>query len=464
MTIQQLNVAYLDTDITREFYDLDSIKVVYQAYSVPFYEDIPIAYHAKIVKLINRLLTYKGSNHIIFDLAALFDFDKLTIYQYYLMKSQYMNLDGTPKFVYNDVYDDDGVFLYKELDYEGTYYVNFVKRAIHQETPFEAVNNINNYLDYKAVILEDHYWLDNAELREKMFHNEYNFIETKYLGLQTQISMTRYFYESIYFMRMLFDNRDVFSTLTIYNSKLGTNMTIFSAVIYLHALICKKLGWVQDFSAHAAPGAAGYQQWTKDAQERYEEDPEHFHPRVGDVKPRCATCYGGEIPSDPTKIAKLMGFNFKQDLDLIVYDCLVADCKHSIAFEDNDGNGWYLYPKPRNVELKYEYITAYDGSKSKVMVSTWKKLDIHVYTMEKRHTVKHVGVLEGYDTGVDSMRHGIGYGLQSNAHDIVDRVLDEVLNHPPVQIADDYAHHRIHIKDASVDMFENSFDKQEFII
>ena len=420
MTIQQLNVMYLDTDITRELYDLDSIKIVYQAYSVPFYEDIPVNYHAKIVKLINRLLAYKGSNHIIFDLAALFDYDKLVIYQYYLMKTQNLNPDGSPHFAYNDVYDEDGNLIEKELDYEGTYNINFVKRAIGQESPYEAVNNDANYLDYEAVILDDHYWLDDADLREKMYQSEYNFIETKYMGLQTQISMSKYFYETIYYMRMLMDNKDIFSNIMINNTKLGTNVSLFTTVIYLHALICKKLGWTQTFDTHAAPGC---------------------NYNGGN---RCTTCYGN-IPTEPTKIAKILGYNFKSDLTKIMTDCLITDARHSIHFLDENGDGLYLYPDP------------------KMMSENWNTLDIYVYQIKDNAIEKLLGILYDYPTNYGTMNQSIGYGMRTHAKDIVTRALREVLGYFGDDVENAFNTHTIKVKDASVEMFDNSYDRTEFI-
>lgn len=361
MTIQQLNVTYLDTDITREFYDLDSIRVVYRAYSVPFYEDIPVAFHAKIVKAINRLLTYKGSNHIIFDLAALFDYGKLTIFQYYLMRQQNINQDGSPHYIYDEIYDDDGNYLESEINYEKSFEVFFVKRALGEESPVEAIRNPNNDLDYQAVILDDHYWLDDADLREKMFQSEYNFIETKYIGLQTQISMTKYMYETVYFMRMLFDNKEIFERLTIHNSKIGEEVPIFTTIIYLHALICKKLEWLDNFNRHAVPGV------------EYLEG-----------ESRCSTCYG-VIPTEPTKIAKLMGFDFKADLQKIIYDVMVMDSRHTISFLDENGNGWYFYPTPRR-----------KGSK-------WVGMDVLVYEMRDNVIIGQSTTIEDFTPSQDTI-------------------------------------------------------------
>lgn len=88
MALNYMNYKYLDVDIDRDFYDLDSLKLIYEAYGVPFYEDIPLTYHKRIVKNINRLIKYKGSNKVFVELCDLFDYDILGIYQYYLLKRE----------------------------------------------------------------------------------------------------------------------------------------------------------------------------------------------------------------------------------------------------------------------------------------------------------------------------------------------------------------------------------------
>ena len=59
MTIQTMQYHYLSVDVIRDFYDTESIKYVYDSYSVPFYSEIPLEYHRKIVKNINKLISYK---------------------------------------------------------------------------------------------------------------------------------------------------------------------------------------------------------------------------------------------------------------------------------------------------------------------------------------------------------------------------------------------------------------------
>ena len=56
MTVIQMGHRYLDTDTVRDFYDTESLRYVYDSYQVPFFSEIPLEYHVRIVKQMNRLI------------------------------------------------------------------------------------------------------------------------------------------------------------------------------------------------------------------------------------------------------------------------------------------------------------------------------------------------------------------------------------------------------------------------
>ena len=261
MAIQRMHVKYLEADVTRDFYDLDSIKIVYDAYSIPFFDDIPTSYHQMVVKWINRLLSYKGSNQVFFDLCSLFDYSTLKIFQYYILK-KHRFIDGKPVFSF----DSNGKPKYREM-----FDVSFIQGTIGGD-PFLEVTDSNNELNYDGVTAADPYWLNDQDLLDKLYETEYNFIETKYIGLQMVYSTTKFLFESGYFVSLLLSNRDKVSRITVGHGKLGYDVDLFTLIIYIYSLICIKLG------------------------------------------------YEGNIPTEPSKIGRIMGFNFKDDLTQIQKD------------------------------------------------------------------------------------------------------------------------------------------------
>lgn len=262
MTLQLMLHKYLDADITREFYDVESIRLLYESYGVPYYKEIPLEYHLKIVKNINRLLSNKGNTVVFLDIFDIFNYANMDLYQYYLVKRRKFDEDGNPVFVYKE----DGT-----LDEEACYEIAFVKVLVDGDIDLEITDS-NNKVVYEALTSDDPYWVNDPELIKDLYQEEYNYIETKYMGVELMFDMYRILFESCYFMRMIQDKK--FSTITIpyYYANVQRNVSVFSLVIYACCLVCKRSG------------------------------------------------YTGNIPSNPAGIARVLGFNFKDNLTKIIED------------------------------------------------------------------------------------------------------------------------------------------------
>ena len=270
MAINQMYFKYLDVDIDRNFFDLESLKVIYEAYGVPFYNSIPIQYHKKVVKKINKLICYKGCEQVFTDLCEIFNYDILGIYQYYLVKERKYNDNNIPITAYTPKLDTGGHIVYDEYgspvmieDYSKMYDFYFLKCNINED-PFPQLMDDNNKKKYEVVAVPDKYWFDDDNNTiEKVTQEEYNYIETKYIGVQVMFSITELLYESAYFMRMLLDNKDITSRIGINYARQNIDVNLFDFIIYIFAMICKKNG------------------------------------------------YEGSIPSTPSSIARIYGWNFK---------------------------------------------------------------------------------------------------------------------------------------------------------
>ena len=271
MTLSQMYSKYLDADIDRDFFDLESLRVVYEAYSVPFYNNIPITYHKRIVKKINKLIKYKGSAQVFFDLCEIFDYDILGIYQYYLVKERKYYGNGVPVTAYAPKLDAAGNAEYDQYgnpvltyDYDKMYNFYFLKCNITDD-PFPQLLDDNNLTDYDLIAVPDKYWFDqDPDTIRTLTEEEYNYIETKYIGVQVMFSITEMLYESCYFMHMILDNKEISSQhLTIQNARHNMNVNLFDFIVYIFAMVCRKNG------------------------------------------------FEGTIPSDPADVARIYGWNFK---------------------------------------------------------------------------------------------------------------------------------------------------------
>lgn len=257
-TIMQMHRKFLDTDITRDFYDEDSLRLVYDSYDVPYYASIPIEYHKRIVKNINILISHKGSTRVFYDLFDIFDFDGMAIFEFFMMKIHKFK-DGKPVFAKNE----DGSYNLREM-----YDIIFSKVQLYNDPTSEMIKP-KNHVRYEDLIRNDPYWINDKDLLDKIYSEEFNYMESKYLGIQTTFNLMKIIYESSYYLKMILDNRELLSTTTVYNSGTHSNTNIFDLVIYLCALIVKKNG------------------------------------------------FEGNIPTDIHEIGSVLGFNFKLDLKIL---------------------------------------------------------------------------------------------------------------------------------------------------
>lgn len=243
MTIQTMQYHYLSVDVIRDFYDTESLKYVYDSYSVPFYNEIPLEYHRKIVKNINKLIGYKGSSQVFFDLFDIFN-TNMSIYTYYLTKVHNFDEHGNPTFKIrkdekgNDMYDENGDPI---LD-PSNYHIAFAKGEIYQDPALSVADPINK-TEYETVTVPDPYWIEDANLQKVLDDTYFNFNETKYIGVQTTFDLIKIAYENAYVFKMIMDNKDITDKLIIQWPDMAIEASIYEIFVYLAALVCKYHGY-----------------------------------------------------------------------------------------------------------------------------------------------------------------------------------------------------------------------------
>lgn len=237
MTLGLMHYKYLDSDIDREFFDKDSIRYIYEAYGLPFYADIPLDYHIKIAKNINRLLSYKGSTRVFYELFDLFGFGSTDIFEYYIMKTHKF-VDGKPVFAYNE----DGT-----PDNRAMYEIKFGKVRLYDNPQLEMSDD-KNQVPYNDIIASDPYWISDEDMLDKLYNGNYNYKESKYLGIQTVYDITKILYEGAFYFKMIFDNREFTDKTMIYANFVGKDVSLFNLILYACALFGKRYGYCASIS------------------------------------------------------------------------------------------------------------------------------------------------------------------------------------------------------------------------
>ena len=386
MTVQRLIADTIKMCIDRDFYDITSIRKLFNVYGIPFFEDLPLDYQRMIVKNVNMLIRSKSTDKVLYDVANTLFYERVQIHKYYLVKERKFDENGEPIIAYKKVNTDvikryfiksdnslnyqlvinggrletvrienssihaptslyvkddatghkyrlfmkgdhllteevfadniscEDMYLYdinenkyrlsinsdrlqtadsehniiEVYDYEKMFEVYFQSADILERNNITMIETEYNRYEYDTVTAEDVYWWETEELKKELYERDFNYIDTKYIGINIMQNLTNLLYETCYYLNMLVDHKDTTTPLQsrLLNSdamKTGTDylyvtldritpvpISVFDSVVILCALVSKKNGMK-----------------------------------------------GNIIRSTPSKILSVLGFNFEANFDLI---------------------------------------------------------------------------------------------------------------------------------------------------
>ena len=190
MTIQRLVVDTIKMGIDRDFYDLISIKKLFDVYGIPFFEDLPLDYQRTIVKNVNMLIRSKSTDKVLYDIANTLFYERVKIYKYYLIRERKFDEDGDPVFVYKEtVLDAPPEKFYIRGDDTLTYELAIrgdklatVEYDVSYAPDFIYVKDSVNDDGYRLFIKNKRLHLEKVEPDNQVFENVvmYNEDEDKY--------------------------------------------------------------------------------------------------------------------------------------------------------------------------------------------------------------------------------------------------------------------------------------------
>lgn len=273
MSIQRLCASIFKQGITRDFYDTQLIRYLFDSYNIPYIDDMTMDQMKIMAKNLNIFLSMKSTTKVLFDLCSIFGFSNINIYKYLLVRDHVTDsVTGKPIFPTKTTANGDGTFS-TGLDYATMYNVYFQKVNVETTDLATALEDKTNKVDYASMVANDIYWVDDDNLREKIYTAKFNHIESKYISMDIMFKITAMMYEICHTFRMIIDNHSEFSKVTISVPKISSKQQdLFTLIIFLCATFCKRFGFT------------------------------------------------GEIPLKPASIAYVYGFNFGADLTKIITD------------------------------------------------------------------------------------------------------------------------------------------------
>lgn len=148
ITIQRYFTNYFHNYINRDFFNKDIIRLLFESYGLPFYNEIPLSYLQKTAKNLNRLLYYKATDHVFVDIFKIFDLDNINIYNYILFKDRKLDSNNKPVEIYKEKtelgYEVDT--LTYELKADSSFYGSYLKEHTENIKKITQINGCYVYL------------------------------------------------------------------------------------------------------------------------------------------------------------------------------------------------------------------------------------------------------------------------------------------------------------------------------
>ena len=262
MAVQRLISNIYKQGLTRDFYDLELIRYLFKSYSVPYIEEMDISYQINLAKNLNYLLQYKATDKVLYDVANLLGFYDIHIYKYYLVKSHRLDAENKPIFRY----DEFGKPLYDQM-----YNFHFQQVELTEDDINTALTDDRKQYDYNTITGEDPYWVEDDELKNKLYETNFNNIISKYMSLDIAYKIVEMVYEVAHTVRMVIDDQRDYKNIKISIPKISNNeLNMFDLIIFLCAVGARKLN------------------------------------------------LNGNVPLKPYQIASVYGFNFKANIQDII--------------------------------------------------------------------------------------------------------------------------------------------------
>ena len=263
---QTFNDLIVDTPqwyIRRDIFDIRSCQYFMESNGVEFFKIIPLKYQIRIVKNLNRLITYKSSNKNAMDILDIFDIENTKIFKYWLYKKKLNavvsdNDDGASD--NPDEPEDTDITLGNDLDFgdllEGKSETSIIgededwdfnvlaymgqEESENKDIPEEDRDNIVDITDeaynsyelqfiaseinesyddyikesryvtpYDDITLQDKFWdgdLDHNYVKEEILKQDFTIVGTKYMSVEYEVDLSKFQYQMSYLLGLIINS------------------------------------------------------------------------------------------------------------------------------------------------------------------------------------------------------------------------------------------------------------------
>lgn len=225
-TLMQINSKAIEALSSKNFLDDSILYEILSMYKIPDSLLLTNSVRRRLVSSIYRLVQEKGTEDVYYDIVDILKYEDVTISKLVLMKGQKFDADSN----YAATTESEPYFMQIDLK---------------DQDPYQTIASGNAPKhSYHDIVDSDPTWWDMDDVRKILTENEYSISDSKYIMIEAFIPQMKYLFESIYFSRMVLDNKAYTDEFMIEIPEIfGTeSVSIYDLIVFIMCAMCMNNG------------------------------------------------------------------------------------------------------------------------------------------------------------------------------------------------------------------------------
>lgn len=233
----QISNKALESNNSRKFLDDSILHIILSMHDIP--RTLLMTNEIRRTLVINmlKLVREKGENDIYYDLISILGYQDIIVSKLMLMKGQQFDKDNN----YQTMNRDGKPFTDKDDTKKIDVDPYFIQVDLQDKNPYDTITSGKAPIhEYHKIIDNDPTWWDLPDTRKILNDSNYTIADSKYIMIEAVIHQIKYLFESIYFTRMILDNKTATDQFLIEIPEIfGTEMvSIYDLMVYIISATC----------------------------------------------------------------------------------------------------------------------------------------------------------------------------------------------------------------------------------
>lgn len=246
--LMQISNKALESVHSRNYLDDTVLHIILSMHNIPKSLLMTKEIRRNLVTNLLKLTMEKGTNDVYYDLIKILGYQDIIISKLLLIKNQQFDESAN----HNTSFDSGNpLSTFDNINTIGltNNHMNvdpvFVQVDLLDKNPYQTITNNRAVIhDYKKITDRDPTWWDLQDTQDILKNSDYTISDSKYIMVEATIHQIKYLFESIYFTRLIIDNRKYTDNFMITIPEIfGVEpVSIYDLMVYVIAATCMNNG------------------------------------------------------------------------------------------------------------------------------------------------------------------------------------------------------------------------------